>query len=236
MSNMYEETKTWNPFKGCKFDCSYCKPTFQRQAKRIGDVCGDCYNFTPHFHEHRLKTVPSADIIFVAGNGDISFCPTDQVMKIIDRIKDHNKRCDYKTYYFQSKSPKTFDRFKDELPDNCILLTTLETDIQEFKDGSSYSDYSKAPPPPARGKAFMGVDYPRKVLTIEPVMEFSPMFANWLTEFDMEYVWIGYNSKPKEVTLPEPDEDSLQDLISVLVKNDVEVRGKSLRSCEIPSV
>ena len=33
-SNMYAEAKTWNPFKGCAFDCVYCVPSFQRQAKR----------------------------------------------------------------------------------------------------------------------------------------------------------------------------------------------------------
>ena len=41
-SKMYAEAVTWNPFKGCKFDCSYCKPSFQQQAfahRVYGDLC-----------------------------------------------------------------------------------------------------------------------------------------------------------------------------------------------------
>jgi hypothetical protein len=38
-SNMYADAKTWNPFKGCRFDCTYCVPSFQRQAKRQMHLC-----------------------------------------------------------------------------------------------------------------------------------------------------------------------------------------------------
>ena len=74
-SNMYAEAKTWNPFKGCGFDCVYCTPSFQRQSKRQKRLCQNCYTYTPHCHEDRLSKIPSAQIIFVCGNADLSFCP-----------------------------------------------------------------------------------------------------------------------------------------------------------------
>ena len=49
-SNMYAEAKTWNPFKGCEFDCSYCVPSFQLQAKRQMHRCDACYRYIPHCH------------------------------------------------------------------------------------------------------------------------------------------------------------------------------------------
>lgn len=242
MSNMYDNTATWNPFKGCEFNCSYCIPSFQRQAKRIGkENCKECYNYTPHFHEDRLDRIPSAETIFVAGNGDISFCSTENVMKIIDTIKDHEPRMD-KTYYFQSKDPNTFNRFKDELPENCILLTTLESDYHtwteyknhEVKEINYSEDISKAPLPRERAFYFKRIDYPRKVVTVEPILDFSHRLFNKINAIDPEYVWIGFNSRPKQVELPEPPEEKVQRLINKLVKVGIEVRGKTLRGCHIP--
>ncbi len=73
--NMYKAAKTWNPFKGCQFDCTYCRPSFQLQSKRQMHLCRKCYNYEPHCHEDRLTKIPSASIVFVCGNADISFCP-----------------------------------------------------------------------------------------------------------------------------------------------------------------
>ena len=57
--HMYENTQTWNPFKGCLFNCLYCKPSFQAQAKRQKHKCTQCYNYVPHTHEDRLGKIPS---------------------------------------------------------------------------------------------------------------------------------------------------------------------------------
>lgn len=233
MNNMYDGTATWNPFKGCGFDCVYCKPSFQRQSKRWGkNNCEKCYKYEPHFHPERLDRIPSADIIFVGGSSDISFCSTENIMKIIDAIKDHNPRKD-KTYYFQSKNPVTFKRFMNYLPDNCVLLTTLETDKHFFTGGRNYSDYSEAPTPLKRVIEFSPLDYPRKVVTVEPVMEFSTNFDTVIEGINPEYVWLGYNTKPGQVQLPEPSEQDVKKLISDLNEADIEVRGKDLRGIDM---
>ncbi len=228
-SNMYVDAKTWSPFKGCEFDCTYCRPSFQKQAKRQKQRCLDCYNYVPHCHHERLDKIPSADIVFVCGNADISFCDPGFARRIIERINIHNVRCPAKTYYFQSKRPEYFEQFLKLFPDNVILLTTLETNRD-----AGYTSVSKAPVPTERYRQFKALDYPRKVVTIEPVMDFDPaVFSRWITEIGPEYVWLGFNSRPKQVQFPEPIPEKVLALGRALVQASIPVRGKSLRGLDV---
>jgi len=234
MSNMYENAKTWNPFKGCGFDCAYCVPTFQRQSKRWGKGnCKPCYDFTPHFHEERLDRIPSSEIVFVCGSGDISWAEEGDVVRIIDRIKEHNKRCPEKTYYFQSKCPSYFENMIDLLPDNAVILTTLETDKSIYSDGSKYEDYSMATTPWNRMVDFWKLDYLRKGITIEPVMEFSNIFTKRIILMDPEFVYIGFNTQPEAVRLPEPSDDDVVRLITELREAGIDVRTKDMRDVNL---
>ena len=228
-NRMYDDVKTWNPFKGCLFDCAYCRPSFQAQAKRQKHNCMDCYNFIPHEHPDRLKKIPSADTIFVCGNSDLSFCKPNYLRQIIEAIKKHNHRRPEKTYYFQSKRPEYFKQFLNELPGNAIILTTLETNRD-----NDYSEISKAPVPSVRYEQLKALDYPRKVVTIEPVLDFDlKIFVDWITAIDPEYVWVGYNSRPKQVTIPEPSEEKLTAFILELKALDISFKEKDLRGIEI---
>jgi hypothetical protein len=228
-SNMYAQAKTWNPFKGCRFDCVYCAPSFQKQAKRQKRLCQDCYSYTPHCHEERLARIPSTPIVFVCGNADIAFCPPEFTRRIIERIIAHNARSPRKTYYLQSKRPASFAPFLGDLPDNVILLTTLETNRDD-----GYAAISKAPPPSVRYEQFQALDYPRKVVTIEPVLAFDlRAFAAWIGSIRPEYVWLGFNSKPGSLALPEPTEVAVQKLADKLRDAGIQVRGKALRGVRL---
>jgi len=229
MTRMYPKTKTWNPFKGCHFGCIYCIPSFQKQAKRQKNLCKKCYLFTPHFHHERLGKIPSAEIVFVCGNGDISFCDPVDTLKIIQTIIDHNKRCPYKQYYFQSKRPEYFQQFIQYFPSNVILVTTLETNRDH-----GYATVSKAPMPSERYQQFLNLNYPRKVVTIEPVMDFDlDVFTNWITNISPEYVWLGFNSRHRQVQLPEPSEQKLKALVRNFRKASLQIKEKDLRGLEI---
>ena len=105
-----------------------------------------------------------------------------------------------------------------------ILLTTLETNRN-----AGYKAVSKAPPPTERYRQFKKLKHPRKVVTIEPVMDFDEdVFPQWIVDLKPEYVWLGLNSKPK-VTLPEPSPQKLCKLVKVLVRAGIPIRPKDLR-------
>lgn len=228
-SNMYKNTKTWNPFKGCRFDCTYCKPTFKKQAKRQKRRCMDCYSFVPHYHPERLTKIPSSDIVFVCGNADISFCDPDYTRQIVEAIKQHNRRCPHKIYYFQSKRPEYFGQFLTDFPGNVILVTTLETNRDD-----GYQLVSKAPVPSERFKQFMNLEYSRKVVTIEPLLDFDvKVFVERILLIKPEYVWIGFNSRPNQVSLPEPSNKKVLAFIRNLRMAGTEVRGKTMRGIEL---
>jgi hypothetical protein len=228
-NRMYDEATTWNPFKGCLFDCSYCRPSFQRQAKRQKHNCIDCYNYVPHYHPERLNKIPSAKTVFVCGNSDLSFCKPDFLLQIIRSIKRHNQRRPDKTYYFQSKRPECFKPILDKLPSNAIILATLETNRD-----ARYSDVSKAPVPSKRYQQLLELDYPRKVVTIEPILDFDiGIFVDWLQKLKPEYVYLGFNSYPGQVSLPEPSESKTALLIAELITNGITVKGKDLRGISI---
>ena len=112
-------------------------------------------------------------------------------------------------------------------------MTTLETNIDE-----GYRNISKAPLPSERFRDFLDLDYPRKVVTIEPVMDFClDGFVDWMVQLkrqdSLEYVWFGFNSKPKQVQLPEPTIEKAQTFVDKIIQNGIEVRGKSLREVRI---
>lgn len=228
-SNMYPETKTWNPFVGCRFDCVYCEKSFKRLLKRVAERidCPFCGSYQPHYHEERLRKIPSAPNVFVVGTGDISYCVDRFVKRIFQAIENHKPRMK-KTYFFQTKNPAWFQKHLDWFQanqDKVILITTLETNRET-------RGISKAPHPVQRFVDFYEVDYPRKVITVEPVLDFDLYpFLRWFLELrnqgSLEYVWFGFDSK--NCGLPEPSTGKAQYFINELRALGIEVRGKSVR-------
>jgi hypothetical protein len=230
-THMYAAAKTWNPFKGCEYNCAYCVPSFQRQAKRQMHNCKKCYDYVPHEHPDKLAAIPSAEIVFVCGNSDLSFCTPAYIRRIIEAIRNRRNKKP-QTFYLQSKKPSCLAPFLKTLPSNIVLVTTLETNRDK-----GYGLVSKAPKPSVRYKQFLALRYPRKVITAEPVMDFDVQeFADRIIRIRPEYVWLGYNSRDKEVQLPEPSPEKLQALVAILLKEGIKIRGKHLRGIKLPGV
>ena len=221
---LYRDTATWNPFVGCCFDCAYCKPSFQNNHYFVMQH-RDCGLYNPHAHPERLDSekIPNERIVFVCGDSDISFAKPGYMAKVFDVMKQDTKKG--RLWLLQTKNPKCLEQYIPMLPENTVLLTTLETDID-----AGYNIFSKAPPPSIRFDDFKSLDYPKKIITVEPIMPFDlDRFVTWISSIAPLAVFIGYNSHPREVPLPEPSMEETLDLIVALKNKGIRVLTKELR-------
>jgi len=226
----YWDVVGYNPFVGCNFNCAYCKPTFKRQVARRKNKCLKCGTYEPHYHPERLGKIPSGyETIAVCQSGDISFCEDNFLKEIVsttlkERYLDPTSFCNF---FWQSKNPKTFERIISLLnnAENAYLLTTLETNIDK-----GYEKWSKAPLPSKRYQDFLSLDWPRKIVTVEPVMSFDMTLLDWILDIKPKAVYIGMNSRPKDLKGfldLEPEGQEIPDLISGLRQKGIQVLLKS---------
>ena len=70
--------------------------------------------------------------------------------------------------------------------------------------------------------------------TVEPVLDFDlDIFSDWIETIQPEYIWLGYNSRSKQVDLPEPSDEKLISLISRLKTSGINIREKELREVSL---
>ena len=198
--NMYKAvTHTWNPIKGkCDHNCTYCY--MHRIWNNLDSVGGIL-----RLDEKEFKTKLGEDkIIFIGSSTDMwtDYIPQHWIDRILDYIKDYPKN----TYLFQTKNPKGFKGWK--FYNNDILCITLETNRPITK-------ISNAPKPYDRAIEFMRIDHPRKMVTIEPIMDFDlkPLvqMVRWINPI---LVNIGADSGGNN--LPEPSKAKIGKLIKEL--------------------
>lgn len=217
-NNMYAETKTWNVFKGCNFNCIYCTDSFKRQAKRQKHNCMKCYNYEPHFHPERLDKIPKANLVFACGNGDISFADNEQKASILKAMQLKPTQ----TFLLQTKNPSCLKGY--EIPLNVIIGTTIETN-------RNIEGISLAPKTVFRAEALEKLCC-RKFVTIEPIMDFDlDVLKDWIFNIKPEIVWVGYANHTKRMHLDEPSLEKTNQLISEL-KKFTDVRLKTIRERE----
>lgn len=222
---VYRDTKSWNPFVGCRFGCVYCKPSFQNLIAWLGRMhhCEDCKSYSPHEHPERLTRIPREKAIFVCEDGDISFAEPRFVRSILQAMRSDDR--EGRVWFLQSKNPRCLGEYVELLPENTYLLTTLETNKDE-----GYGKISKAPPPTERYKDFLSLKWNRKMATVEPIMDFDlDTFSKWILSIAPKAVFIGYNSHPKKTPLPEPEKKKTWQLIHTLEKNGIRVLKKEMR-------
>jgi len=180
------------------------KPGIDKNGKKRG--CQQCYDYEPHFHEERLNDrlprTKGDEFIWVGSSGDISFIEYPNMLKILKKIEEYPDR----TFFFQTKNPDFFRKFI--FPINVVLGITLESDIY-------YREISNAPFTYDRVHSFDRLDFPRKFVTIEPILEFNfSVFLGWIQELNPERVYIGYDTK--KCGLPEPSLEKTGKLIKEL--------------------
>ena len=203
--------KTWNPWFGCQHRCykDGCwanKRLAHRLGKGIG--CQLCYEFKPHLHARRLKTIPSHPRIFVVAHGDLFgyWVPTAIIRRILDVCRSHPKEL----WFFETKNPNRYLEFLDLFPENTMLSTTIETNREYAKAIMGY-----AVPPIGRFRAMMRIhNFPTHV-SIEPIMDFDlKTLVSWMKLLQPTKVAVGYDSLNNN--LPEPPKDKTWKLIEEL--------------------
>lgn len=222
--------------EGCNYKCKYC--AFEVLQKRFGKTDDD-KNYTPHLHLERLDKNPKStsgdEFVTIGLNGDISFAFDDTIQLIIaycDRWSD-------RTFMLQSKNPARFIETdqtgirKFSFPENVILACTLETNysliLSPSEDGEyiPYSTISKAPDPVLRAEAMIKIRDNRKIVTIEPVLNFDPETLKYMIEaINPMAVYIGYDSGGHK--LPEPPLQKTLDFIES-INPITQVRQKLIR-------
>ena len=218
--NMYEWVTKMHSFLGgeCPHGCKYCyvgtgvsgrPPRYTGVTNLVEAEFKHGYGF------------PTPQVIFIEHMQDLFAEGVPDAF--ILRVLAHCKRWPKNTYVFQTKNPLRYQDFLSEFPVNCILGTTIESDIW-------YPEaMGKAPLPYARYIGMTKVPKQfKRFLTIEPVMRFSlEQFSKWIAEIKPDFINLGANSKELVgLTLVEPTVEEVMALVAELHTKGVELREK----------
>lgn len=196
VGNMYEWiTHTWNPIKGCNFDCRYC---YIKSRKN--------YSLKPRFSDQEAKTyLGYRRFIFVGSMADMfgDWMDSELIKKVIRHCLIFNRN----NYLFQSKNPKRFIELLKLFPEKSILGTTIETNRK-------IGHISKAPSTYERAYAMQNIRFDKEV-TIEPILDFDVHdLVLMIKDIQPKFVAIGADSKRHN--LDEPSSEKIKELIEEL--------------------
>jgi DNA repair photolyase len=187
-------TRTWNPFVGCLFQCTYCwarrlAETKLKDSPRYRD------GFQPKPVEEELtRQFKPGEFVFVSDMGDIAWASRSWVVEILERIM----RFPQTDFLLQSKNPRKFSEWHLYVPANVYLGTTIET-TEDY-------GFTKAPPPWERYLALASLRHPRKFISIEPIMDFRlDLLTEWIEKIGPDIVEVGYDNYNNRLTEPKLD-------------------------------
>lgn len=195
---------TWNPVVGCLHNCTYCwardlAETRLTHMKKYKD------GFKPKIAEYELEKSFRKQYVFACDMGDLfgDWVPKEWILKVLAAVGNNPSSC----FLLLTKNPKRFFEFLDVFSENLVLGATIETN-REYK-------FSNAPSVAERYKCMIELPYKRKMVSIEPVMDFDPEeFIGWLKDISPVVVHVGYANRYQG--LPEPSLKKTQELITKL--------------------
>lgn len=189
-------THTWNQVKGsCEHNCSYC---YMKRWKYLKEQ---------RFDSKELKTdLGSGNYIFVGSSCDLfaDNVNSEWIRNTILHCSKHSNK-----YLFQTKNPANIINYLEELPDDSVVCTTIETN-------RFYPDIMNASPKPElRALAMSKLTMVDRYVTIEPIMDFDlPELVDMIKLCSPVQVNIGADSGGHN--LPEPSKDKILALIDEL--------------------
>lgn len=184
---------TWSPFGGlCPYQCKFCyvenkiAPWLNRMAEGSGRV--PKYIGEPYLVIKELDTVLRSDkmigvqLLGDMWHPDIASMDISRVLEVCRKHEGKNQG-----YWFPTKNPARFNEFLDEIPKNSVLGVSLESDIDHL--------VTRAPAPRDRFEAFKRTQWDRKMVSIEPILEFRGLeFLRMIRSLAPEFVVIGADS------------------------------------------
>jgi len=183
-------TATWNPISGCLYNCNYCwaKDLALTKLKNSHRYSG---GFKPSLNtkEFRVK-FGKGDLIFVSDMGDMfgNFISEDWIRQVFD----HTRRFPEADFLFMTKNPERYIELQQHIPENAILGATIETNDDDIV---ATDKVSNAPLPSQRLEAMRELDWKRKIVSIEPILDFElTTFATWIEEINPFIVYVGYDN------------------------------------------
>lgn len=198
--NMYSfVTHTWNTVKGkCPHGCAYC------YCKKWGN------QRELRFDESELKTDMGEDnFIFVGSSCDMwaKEIPSDWVIKTVAHCLKFNNK-----YLYQSKNPWDMFLLFQDMPDDIVLATTIESNKYYPKI------MNMSPEPHKRAEAMHQISLcdVTTMVTVEPIMDFElPAMVRFIKYCNPQWVNIGANTA-SWIKLPEPEPEKIKALIEDL--------------------
>lgn len=196
----------------CPHKCSYCYVQAIEKRFNSGKYTGPL-----KLIESELQVNYGKDrTIFIEHCNDM--WAEDIPSQWIELILDHCRSYPDNTYVFQTKNPIRYFDYLELMPENIYLGCTIETNRP--------NDLSEAPLPKERALLMSNLAFIEKTfITIEPILKFDKIFAEWIDDIYPEFVNIGADSKG--TGLDEPSADDIKYLIKALQSNGIEIRQKS---------
>lgn len=198
-------TGTWNPISGCLFNCVYCWArnlalTKLQNTKRYSK------GFKPSLNEAEFSSrFARGDLIFVSDMGDMfgEFIPVSWIIQVLEHVGKFPET----DFLFMTKNPRRYIDLLPHIPKNAILGATIETTNDQIIQANKVS---VAPLPSERYRAMKELEWERKIISVEPVMDFDlKLFVKWIEEINPFIVYVGYDNyshKLREPTLKQVNE------------------------------
>jgi len=155
------------------------------------------------------KTFKDDDFVFVSDMRDMfeANVPTSQIDEVLAKIQLESPT----KFLLLTKNPARYHEFA--LPGNCVAGATIETDCGLDRQ--------------TRIDAMGFLAYPVKMISVEPIMDFSANFPDKISKIKPQFVAVGYDNY--ENGLSEPSLKKTQDLIGFLRTKNILVYEKTLR-------